>query len=64
MTTLERRMYAVKRIATLTHTLTRLNNLIALRSHSGKPEDRETRKHLMKDRRSIKTALKRWEKMI
>lgn len=60
MTTLERRVSVVKRIANLSEKLNKIDTLIALRSHSGK--DAETVKQLKKDRTSTVSALKRWQK--
>ncbi len=60
----EKRVFAMKRVARLTDRLNRLNMLMAIRAHSGHPNDIETRKGIVKDRRSTLTSLKRWEKKL
>jgi hypothetical protein len=58
----QRHAYALKRIARLTERLERINAAIAVRAHSGHPEDVRTRQLLYKDRNSTVNSINRWQK--
>lgn len=58
------RVTAIKRVARLNDKLYKINMLLAVRAHSGHPNDIETRKLLKKDQKSTLASLKRWEKKL